>query len=67
MTEDNKVVRLIDKLRTKALATSLRRMLARTVREMKDEGATPAEIVQVCERPLRIWTTTVRSRRETER
>ena len=47
MTEDNKVVRLIDKLRTKALATSLRRMLARTVREMKDEGATPAEIVQV--------------------
>ena len=47
MSDDDKIVHLSDKLRSKVLVTELRRMLARTVREMKEEGATPAEITQV--------------------
>ena len=43
MSDDN-IVSLSDKLRSKAVSTELRRMLARTVREMKGTGATYTEI-----------------------
>ena len=43
MSDDN-IVSLSDKLRSKAVSTELRRMLARTVREMKGTGATHTEI-----------------------
>jgi hypothetical protein len=41
---DDNIVSLSDKLRSKAVSTELRRMLARTVREMKGTGATYTEI-----------------------
>jgi hypothetical protein len=46
VSDDDKIVSLSDKLRTKARAISLRRMLARTIREMKEAGANPAQIAQ---------------------
>ena len=42
--ERRQIVHLSDKLRSKAVTTELRRMLAQTVREMKGTGATRTEI-----------------------
>ena len=44
MSDDEKIVSLSDKLRSKAVTADLRRMLARTVREMEGTGATHTEI-----------------------
>lgn len=44
---DAKVVNFGERLRTKTARSQLRRMLARTIREMRETGATPQEISSI--------------------
>lgn len=44
MADDDKIVNLGEKLRNKAANVELRRRLSRTIREMRETGATPKQI-----------------------